>query len=89
MFTSDVRESTDSVVPIHEISKDAMETLLEYIYSGKINLTNENVQNVFSAANFLEMLEVVDKCINHISAAVGLANCLDVFFFAMYNYCES
>lgn len=88
MFTSDVRESTDSVVPIHEISKDAMETLLEYIYSGKINLTNENVQSVFSAANFLEMLEVVDKCIDHISAAVGLSNCLDVFFFAMYNYCE-
>ena len=88
MFTSDVRESTDSIVPIHGISKNAMEILLEYMYSGKVNLTNENVQNVFSAANFLEMLEVMDMCIDHFSQAVGLTNCLDVFFFASYNYCE-
>lgn len=88
MFTSDVKESKDDVVLIHEISKDAMESLLDYIYSGKICLTNENVQNVFSAANFLEMLEVVDLCIDHISGVVNLSNCLDVFFFAVYNYCE-
>ncbi|XP_062569949.1 kelch-like protein 40a [Saccostrea cucullata] len=88
MFTSDVKESTDNVVPIHGISKDAMESLLDYMYSGRLNLTNENVQNVFSASNFLEMLEVVDMCIEHISGALTLSNCLDVFFFAVYNYCE-
>lgn len=43
MFISDVRESIDSVVLIYEISKDVMEILFEYIYSGKINLINENV----------------------------------------------
>lgn len=43
MFISDVRESIDSVVLIREISKDVMEILFEYIYSGKINLINENV----------------------------------------------
>lgn len=43
MFISDVRESIDSVVLIFEISKDVMEILFEYIYSGKINLINENV----------------------------------------------
>lgn len=43
MFISDVRESIDSVVLIYEISKDVMEILFEYIYSGKMNLINENV----------------------------------------------
>lgn len=43
MFISDVRESIDSVVLIYEISKDVMEILFEYIYSGKINLINENI----------------------------------------------
>lgn len=43
MFISDVRESIDSVVLIYEISKNVMEILFEYIYSGKINLINENV----------------------------------------------
>lgn len=43
MFISDVRESIDNVVLIYEISKDVMEILFEYIYSGKINLINENV----------------------------------------------
>ena len=38
--------------------------------SGKVNLTIEKVQNVFFAANFLEMLEVIDMCIDHISKAV-------------------
>lgn len=43
MFISDVRESIDNVVLIYEISKDVMEILFEYIYSGKMNLINENV----------------------------------------------
>ena len=36
----------------------------------KVNLTIENDQNVFFAANFLEMLEVIDMCLDHISKAV-------------------
>ena len=70
MFTSYVTESTDHIVPIHRISKNAVEILLEYMCSGKVNLTIENVQNVFFAANFLEMLEVMDMCIDPISQAV-------------------
>ena len=50
--------------------KNAVEILLEYMCSGKVNLTIENVQNVFFAANFLEMLEVMDMCIDPISQAV-------------------
>ena len=71
MFTSYVRESTDRIVPIHCISKNAVEILLEYMleYMEK-SIWLLRMFKTFFAANFLEMLEVIDMCLDHISKAV-------------------
>ena len=89
MFTNEVRERHESVVTLHGVSKDVLELIIGYMYVGKIDLTNENVQDIFMAAGMFEMIHLIGQCADHMIQEICISNCVDLFIFGNHFACET
>jgi hypothetical protein len=62
--------------------------VLDYIYTGEVELTVENVQNVLSAANLFQMLALRDGCAAYMMRHITVSNSVGVYFFAKAHECK-
>ena len=75
--------SKTDVLDVHNgITGHTMEIVLQYIYSGKISLTLENVNEVLIAANFFSVLHIVDVCVQFILDHLQIDNFMEVLVFS-------
>ena len=61
MFSTDMKEQKEFEVKLDKISFETMEILMEYMYNASIHFTAENYQNVFMAADYLQMSAVIEE----------------------------
>ena len=88
MFCSEMEESKKSVISIREIPANAMETILEYCYTAKIDINEESVQYLLPAASLLQMGWVRDSCCEFLKNQLCSFNCLGVRAFADTHDCH-
>lgn len=62
--------------------------VLDYIYTGKVILTEETVQNVLSAANLFQLLSLREGCADFMMSHVTVTNGIGVYFFARAHECD-
>ena len=63
MLTGSMMESQNSTVNLTGgVAIDAMEILLEFMYTNKIKITRNNVTEILKAAMYLQVQKVIDKC---------------------------
>lgn len=64
MFSAELKESTQNEVELQgeDLTAEAFETILNFIYSSVLPLTEDNVLDVLEAADHLQILSVVKKC---------------------------
>jgi hypothetical protein len=62
MFMSEMTESRQKVVTIHDIEESAMDKLVYFAYTGKITFTIETVQPILYAASILQINTVIEAC---------------------------
>ena len=55
MFTSQLKESTDREVTLKDIEPTMLESLLQFAYTGAVNITQANVQSLMAASNLLQV----------------------------------
>nr|XP_056705801.1 myoneurin [Euleptes europaea] len=60
-FYKDTSES-DVVLDQNQVKADGFQKLLEFIYTGNLNLDSWNVKEIHQAADYLRVEEVVTKC---------------------------
>lgn len=82
MFTCDLKEARHGKVYIENISPWTMKRLLDFIYTGRIEISPENVIDLFNAALLFQLHAVVDKCTAYIQANIDLTNCVEINLFA-------
>lgn len=82
MFTCDLKEARHGKVYIENISPWTMKRLLDFIYTGRIEISPDNVIDLFNAALLFQLHALVDKCTAYIQANIDLANCVEVNLFA-------
>jgi len=95
MFTHDMAESKQKEVEVklpamlganpEEVNEDgesSMEALINFAYSGKIGITQTNVQSLLLAASFLQLSSVRDACADFLAKRLSVANVLGVRHFA-------
>lgn len=86
MFSCDLKESRLGKVYIENISPWTMKRLLDFIYTGKIDINYKNVIDVFNAAVMFQLYKLVDKCTNLLQQHIDLTNCIEINLFAsMHN----
>ena len=79
MFLAEMKERYQDTVEIKEFDDKAITLLLEYIYTGDITVDSENVMKLLSAANYLQLQEVVDDCFDFLKNSISIENWSTIF----------
>ncbi|XP_015754758.1 PREDICTED: kelch-like protein 12 isoform X2 [Acropora digitifera] len=68
MFAHGMKESNQEVIELKDenISAAAMKIVMDFIYSGEINVNDENVFEVLTAADHLQVATVVEQCCKYL-----------------------
>ena len=85
MFTADVRESTQQIIPIHGISKKALGIAVKFMYTGTADISNDNVQVLITASNIFQLDTLLDACAEYMAKEICMENCFDVYEFAEFH----
>ncbi|XP_071540129.1 kelch-like protein 5 isoform X2 [Panulirus ornatus] len=88
MFTSPVLEATQEEVAMRDMDSDALLTLVNYCYTGTLELHEDTVEVVLSTAHHLLLTEVVDVCCEFLTKQLHPANCLGIQLFADTQGCS-
>ena len=76
MFTNGMLETMRNHIEIHGIDPIAMEIILDFMYTGTIEITVENVQIVLSGASMLNMASLRNVCCTFLQSQLDASNCL-------------
>lgn len=88
MFTSDLRESREARVCISEVSPWTLKRVIEYAYSGRIAITDENAQELLAAGSLFEYPDIVGACCEFLRRQLDHNNCLGIERFAQVHSCK-
>ncbi|OON21649.1 BTB/POZ domain protein [Opisthorchis viverrini] len=88
MFSNGMAESAQLEVELKSISPDIMDALLDYVYTGQVRVTMENVQDLLPAASLVQMEGVKTACSNFLLAEVDASNVLGIRRFAELHNCS-
>ncbi|XP_067908284.1 kelch-like protein 40b [Heterodontus francisci] len=79
MFLSDLEESKKREIALEDVEPEMVEVLLHYIYTSEVKLSDNNVQDIFTAANMFQIPSIFTVCISYLQKRLGLSNCLAIF----------
>lgn len=65
--------SQPTTATFQAFSPDTFTVILDFVYSGKLSLTGQNVIEVMSAASFLQMTDVIDVCKTFIKSSLDIS----------------
>lgn len=82
MFMHDMMESKQKEITIRGIEASALEALINFAYSGKVNITATNVQSLLVGASFLQLLKVREACSEFLVKRLHPTNVLGIRSFA-------
>lgn len=82
MFCNDHRESREMLVEINGILAEAMETFLQYVYTGRAKITTHNVQYLFETSSLFQIFPLRDACAKFLEEQLDPCNCLGIRRFA-------
>ena len=60
---------------------------INVIFTGEIDVTNENVQDLLIAGDMIELREVVEICTDHLVRQLEPSNAIGIFRFAADHNC--
>ncbi|KAK7097848.1 kelch-like protein 5 isoform X2 [Littorina saxatilis] len=82
MFMNNVREATMEEVELKDVDAEALELLVQYMYTGRIELKEETVECLLSTACLLQLSEVVEACCSFLMKQLHPSNCIGIRQFA-------
>lgn len=82
MFADRMKESRQQDVSMDGVTARGIRLLLNYAYTAKLELNLENIIDVLSAANYIQMNAVVDECSNYLETQIDIENCADLITIA-------
>ncbi|XP_029105827.1 actin-binding protein IPP isoform X2 [Scleropages formosus] len=81
LFAGGMSEVNKEEVHILGLEADVFEILLDFIYTGEVNVTVENVQELMVAADMLQLSEVVTICCEFLKTQMDPSNCVGIYQF--------
>lgn len=78
-FKSGVEESKQKEIVLEDVEPGVMGMILKYLYTSNINVTEQNVQDIFALANMLQIPSIFTVCVSFLQKRLSLSNCLAIF----------
>ncbi|XP_078492391.1 kelch-like protein 12 [Ciona intestinalis] len=76
MFKSQMKEKFEKEIRIKEVTKIAMEQVIAFIYTNKVLLSEENIDEVLHAASLMQVQDLLALVIKYLSDEISPINCL-------------
>lgn len=86
MFTG-FEESRQDRITLQGVDYQALQVLIEYVYTSIVEVTEDNVQVLLTAANLLQLNDVRDACCDYLQTQLDPSNCLGIRDFADLHGC--
>ena len=78
MFLSRMKEQYQSEVEIHQFDGKIVKSLIDFMYCGKIDIDSDNVMDLITVADFLQMEDVKQFCFEFLEASLTIDNCIEI-----------
>ncbi|XP_041066522.1 kelch-like protein 9 isoform X1 [Carcharodon carcharias] len=78
MFTGGMKEQELMSIKLHGISKTGLKNIIEFIYTSKLSLNMDNLQDILEAASFLQIMPILEFCKELLISQVSLENCVEI-----------
>lgn len=85
MFSCSTIESRENCVDMKGLSSEALENMISFIYSGRLELTTDNLCETLDAASHLQIRLALDLCSDFILSLLNFANA-EIFLQIADNY---
>ncbi|KAM7243112.1 hypothetical protein CapIbe_005606 [Capra ibex] len=82
MFTSDVREARQEEIKMEGVEPNSLWSLIQYAYTGRLELKEDNIECLLSTACLLQLSQVVEACCKFLMKQLHPSNCLGIRSFA-------
>ncbi|XP_069498492.1 actin-binding protein IPP [Ambystoma mexicanum] len=82
LLSGGLSESSKDVVHILGVESDTFQLLLDFIYTGTVAISAGNVQELLTAADMMQLSEVVDLCSEFLKGQIDASNCIGFFQFS-------
>uniref|UniRef100_A0A8C6SSG7 Kelch-like family member 40b n=1 Tax=Neogobius melanostomus TaxID=47308 RepID=A0A8C6SSG7_9GOBI len=79
IFLSDLDESKKKEIVLEDVEPGVMGLILKYLYTSQINVTEQNVQDIFAVANMYQIPSIFTVCVSFLQKRLSLSNCLAIF----------
>ncbi|XP_038158387.1 kelch repeat and BTB domain-containing protein 7 [Cyprinodon tularosa] len=76
MFTGGLTESAQERVLIRGVDSESMSVIIDYCYTGRVTITESNVQRLYAAANMLQLEYISRVCTDFMSRRLDPSNCV-------------
>lgn len=83
------RENYQDTIPLSNIDSFIFSLLLQYMYSGKIEIDDERVHDLFVASDMLQLEEVFQFCCHYLSVSLTEKNVIETWKIAKNFQCHS
>lgn len=88
MFSSDLLESKTNIVKLDSTDYQTLKDIIDYAYTGTIDLNINNVQNIFTLASLLQVKDLIDACCDYIESQLDASNVIEIYTFSNMHMCE-
>ncbi|BFZ07888.1 hypothetical protein BsWGS_10927 [Bradybaena similaris] len=78
-FSSGMKEDRERKVTLNDISREIFADVLNCMYTGKLNITESNVYELWHAANQLQILFLLPVCEAFLKRIMNAKNCLTIY----------
>nr|XP_002125111.1 kelch-like protein 12 isoform X1 [Ciona intestinalis] len=78
MFNTELDEKYKDDVEVHGVEPESFEKLVDFMYTGKININTNNVCELLAVCDYLQVLAVKELCIRYLSKMMSPQNCITI-----------
>ncbi|XP_076825297.1 kelch-like protein 36 isoform X2 [Clavelina lepadiformis] len=82
MFDIEMKEKRENQVEIRGFAATAMKLIVEFIYTGNIEINKENVCDLLSASNMMQIDDVKEFCFEFLEDSISIETCLTISYLA-------
>uniref|UniRef100_A0A1B0AAS7 Kelch-like protein diablo n=1 Tax=Glossina pallidipes TaxID=7398 RepID=A0A1B0AAS7_GLOPL len=88
MLEHNLKENAESTVKFTDVKAIALKTIVDYVYSGEINITEDTVQSLLSTSDLLQIDWVKEQCEHFLMTKIGPTNCFGIWRIADMHSCK-
>ena len=86
-LNSDMKEKKEGVIRLQETSKAVMEKVLEYLYTGHVDINESNAHELLAKADYFLIPSLKVLSSKFIMQALSLSNCIVAYYLALKYRC--